>query len=194
VIIVAVTLAAALIILRKYFIKPMNIIYCNIICYKKCYNDFFIIVISTVVLVLYAVFLYLNCKKRRRGSYNVHKRHSIIRNASRNYFRRSSEHEPGTESTHSSFRDLTSSCDNSTAHCHGGLAELGYGGRMVACAEERPEDIVEIVFRHGDTIQYEADSDPFVMNERREHFNTVGRPVVSATNPFYSHRKDHDSI
>jgi len=79
-------------------------------CYKKIYNDIFIIAILTVVLVLSAVLLYF-CKQQRCGSYT-----------------------------------------------------------------------------------HKADSSYSAMEERKEYFDTVDRPLASVANPIYFHQKDLNFI
>ena len=58
--------------------------------------------------------------------------------------------------------------------------------------QERPGDIVEVVFRHEDTADETEDgcNSPLVVDERREHFNTADglKSVVSVTNPIYLHK------
>lgn len=143
---------------------------------KVLYN-YCIIIISTVVLVLYAVFLYMKCKNRRSGSYNVYKKHSMTHDG-RNYLRRQSDYEPGTESVHSSFRDITQRCQHSE-QLLGGLAELGHAGP----AREEDENSATAC-------------DISIPELRRDQSNEPDddRPVAGVTNPVYMDNASHTSL
>ena len=79
--------------------------------------------------LLSTIFLYVKCKRKSSGSYNVYLRHSRV-NQERDRVRIQSEYEQGTESVHSSFSNIT--LNNDEAHqVAGGVAELGCVGELM---------------------------------------------------------------